>query len=49
MINDGPCHVFKSGDRKVPPIDMEAGQTIDIVLEWNFADGMVPKDWGLTT
>ena len=49
MINDGDCHLFKSGDRKVPPIDMEAGQTIDIVLEWNFADGMVPKDWGLTT
>jgi len=28
---------------------MTAGQTVEIVTEWNFSDGRTPRDWAVST
>ena len=47
-VDEGDLTCFKSGDARLAPIDMKAGQTIEIETEWNFGDGHVPADWAVT-
>ena len=41
--------IWHYGDKALAPIDMKKGKSIDIITEWNFADGQHPPDWGIST
>jgi len=49
---NGNVTPFDYGDRVCEPIDMKAGEAIQINTEWNFGDGSDvshPPDWGIST
>ena len=46
--NTNFCADFKYGARQRGPIAMKAGQTVNVIVEWDFSDPSKVKDWSLT-
>ena len=46
---DGAVRVkaFKYGSTQSPEIEMEAGESIKIITEWNFTDPRIARDWSV--